>query len=144
MALVTFFQSTKLFGLRIILSYLYLENFLTLCLTPNMGRPRKKQHRLPSIIDSELEHRFSEAVSGSSSDSDTSSSSSSQDSVIGSVQNIQPIVAIVPPPVVPQKRAKPGRTSAPRTPIPSPTVSQVVNYAVSVFTSAEMKKGISK
>ena len=65
-------------------------------------------------------------------------------SVIGSVQNIQPIVAIVPPPVVPQKRAKPGRTSAPRTPIPSPTVSQVVNYAVSVFTSAEMKKGISK
>jgi hypothetical protein len=109
-----------------------------------MGRPRKKQHRLqPSIIDSDLDHRFS--VSGSSSDSD---SSSSQDSVSGIiVQDFQPIVAqlaIVPPPVIPQKRAKPGRKSAPRTPIPIPTVSQVVNYAVSVFTSAEMKKGISK
>jgi hypothetical protein len=114
-----------------------------------MGRPRKKQHRQPSIIDSEHDHRFSESASGSSSDSD--SSLSSQDIV----QNFQPIVAqpqavvrqpvaIVPPPVIPQKRAKSGRTSTPRTSIPTPTVSQVVNYAVSVLTSAEMKKGVSK
>ena len=115
-----------------------------------MGRPRKKQHRQPSIIDSEHDHCFSESASRSSCDSD--SSLSSQDIV---VQDFQPIVAqpqavvrqpvaIVPPPVIPQKRAKPGRTSTPRTPIPTPTVSQVVNYAVSVLTSAEMKKGVSK
>jgi hypothetical protein len=99
-----------------------------------MGRPRKKQHRQPSIIDSDLDRRFS--VSGSNSDSPSHASASESEIVV------QPIV-------LPQKRAKPARVSASaaHTPIPANpalTVTQTVNYAVSVFSSAEMKKATSK
>ena len=97
-----------------------------------MGRPRKKQHRQTSIIDSDLDHHFS-AVSGSSSDSD----SSHESDIV--VQESQPIV-------LPQKRAKPasGHARAPHNPVSGPTVTQTINYAVSVFSSAEMKKAASK
>jgi hypothetical protein len=98
-----------------------------------MGRPRKKQFRHSSVIDSELDRRFS--VSGSGSDSDAASHES--DIV---VEESQPIV-------LPQKRAKPasGRhASPPHIPIPTPTVSQTINYATSVFSSAEMKKAVTK
>ena len=101
-----------------------------------MGHPQKKQHCNPSIIDSDLDHRFSLAGSGSSSDSDSTSSSRDSDIV---VQDPQPVV-------VPQKRAKFSSARAPRTPIlaipATPTVT--INYAVSFFSSAEMKKASSK
>ena len=92
-----------------------------------MGRPRKKQHHQPSIIDSDLDHRYSN--SGSGSDSDSTQASCDSDIVVQ-----EPIV-------VPQKRAKARATTA-HTPIPTPTVdvSQTINYAVSVFSSDEMKK----
>ena len=94
-----------------------------------MGRPRKKQHRQPSLIDSELDHRFSSGSSGSDTDS------TSNESDIGAVTGgqTQPIV-------LPQKRTKFARASAPSAPILNP----VINYAVSVFSSAEMKKATSK
>ena len=120
-------------------SYLDLEYFsrgslscTTSTTTINMGRPRKKQYHQPSIIDSDLDHRFS--ISGSGSDSDTTSHES--DIV---VQESQPIV-------LPQKHAKPAsaHVDAPRTPILTPTVSHSINYAISVFSSAEMKKSIAK
>ena len=97
-----------------------------------MGHPRKKQHRQPSIIDSDLDRRLS--LSGLGSDSDTTSHES--DIV---VQESQPII-------LPQKRAKPAsaHVDAPRTPIPTPTVSQTINYAISFFSSAEMKKSVTK
>ena len=55
------------------------------------------------------------------------------------VQDIQPIV-------IPKKRAKPASAHAsnPHTPIPTPTVSMTINYVVSFFSSAEMKKAVSK
>ena len=67
-----------------------------------MGRPRKKHHRQPSIIDSDMDRRFSEPLSLSDSSSGSEGESSSHepegDNVI---QEPQPVV-------VPQKRAKPG------------------------------------
>jgi hypothetical protein len=92
-----------------------------------MGRPRKKQHRQPSIIDSDLDRRFSLS---SGSDSETTSHESDN-----GVHESQPVV-------VPQKRAKPAKTS--HTPIPTPTVTHTITYAISFFSSGEMKKTISK
>ena len=97
-----------------------------------MGRPRKKQYRQPSIIDSDLDRRFSGSNSGS--DSDSPSESHASDIVV------QPIV-------LPQKRAKqpkPAHASAPHTPIQAPAPTVTINYAISVFSSAEMKKATSK
>ena len=99
-----------------------------------MGRPRKVQCRQPSIIDSDLNRHFSLSGSVSGSDSDTTSHGS--DIV---VQDIKPIV-------IPKKHAKPAsaRASNPHTPIPTPTVSMTINYVVSFFSFAEMKKAVSK
>ena len=99
-----------------------------------MGGPRKKQHCQPSIVDSDLDCRFS--VSGSGSNSDTTSLHESD--IV--VQESQPII-------LPQKCAKPAsaHVDAPRTTlILTPTVSHTINYAVSFFSSAEMKKLIAK
>ena len=92
---------------------------------------QKKQHRQPSIIDSDLDHCYSN--SGSGSDSDSTQASRDSDIVVQ-----EPIV-------VPQKHAKACAT-APHTPIPPPTVnvSQTINFAVSVFSSDKMKKVTSK
>ena len=99
-----------------------------------MGRPQKVQCRQPSIIDSDLDHRFSLSGSVLGSDSDTTSHGS--DIV---VQDIQPII-------IPKKCAKPAsaRASNPHTPIPTPTVSMTINYVVSFFSFAKMKKAVSK
>ena len=55
------------------------------------------------------------------------------------VQEPQPII-------LPQKRAKPASAcvDTPCTPILAPIVSQTINYAISVFSSAEMKKSVTK
>jgi hypothetical protein len=97
-----------------------------------MARPRKKQHRQPSIIGSDLDRRFSLSGSGSDRDAAGDGDSTSHESDI-EFQESQPVV-------VPQKRAKPSGASAPHTPIPSFAVTQTINYVVSVFSSAEMKK----
>ena len=96
-----------------------------------MGRPRKKQHYQPSIIDSDHDHRFSN--SGSDGDSTSQESDTPEP---------QPAAVLVAPisSTVPRKRAKAG-SSAPHTPIPTPLL---VNYVVAFFSSAEMKKAISK
>jgi hypothetical protein len=99
------------------------------------GRPRKKQYRQPSIIDSEHEHHFS--LSGSDSDS---ASHESSDSDLA-IQEPQPTAVLVPPVLVPQKRTKTG-SRKPDTPIPTPI--HTINYAVAFFSSAEMKKASSK
>ena len=103
-----------------------------------MGRPRKKHHRQPSIIDSDMDRRFSEPLSLSDSSSGSEGESNSHEPEGDNmIQEPQPVV-------VPQKRAKPGSANTPHTPIPIPTVTHTVNYAISVFSSAEMRKATSK
>ena len=47
-------------------------------------------------------------------------------------------------PIVPQKRKNAKQPKPGRAHTPNPSISFIVNYAVSVFTSAEMKKAVSK
>lgn len=94
-----------------------------------MGRPRKKQHRGPSIIDSDLDRRFSDGES-TSHESDNAAQESAESA------ESRPVV-------VPQKRTKPASAGTPCTLI-IPTIAHTINYVVSLFSSAEMKKAISK
>ena len=47
-------------------------------------------------------------------------------------------------PIVPQKRKNAKQPKPGRAHTPNPPVSFIVNYTVSIFTSAEMKKAVSK
>ena len=107
----------------------------------SMPGPRKKPHTTPSIITSDLDHRYSPSESESSAhESD------------GSVQ-LESTRSATPAPVIPRKRAK--QAKQPRAPalapvpvlVPVPVpdvVAPTINYAVSVFSAAEMKKAVSK
>lgn len=93
-----------------------------------MARPRKKR-RQPSIITSDVDHRFSL----SEGESDTSAASNRSSDVL-----------------VPSKRSK--RATVPHTavaaipaPIPAPAAKVIkVDYVTSIFSTAEMKKAVSK
>ena len=81
-----------------------------------------------------MDHRFSEPLSLSDSSSGSEGESSLHEPEGDNmIQEPQPVV-------VPQKRAKPGSANTPHTPISIPTVTHTINYAISVFSSAKMKK----
>ena len=85
-----------------------------------------------------MDRRFSEPLSLSDSSSGSEGESNLHEPEGDNmIQEPQPVV-------VPQKRAKPGSANTPHTPIPIPTVTHTVNYAISVFSSAEMRKATSK
>ena len=105
--------------------------------TTVMTRPRKKkQFRAPSIITSEVDRQFSPSESESSAQESDGSPESTRSAT----------------PVIPRKRAKQPKAQAlvpvpipVPVSVPVPTVNHpIINYAVSVFSSAEMKKAVSK
>jgi hypothetical protein len=99
-----------------------------------MGRHRKRQHKQPSVIGSDVDQRFSPAFEES--DSSTDSNDSPSDTSIPAS-----------PVVVPQKRQKtPKKTSSTNaTAIPEPIqTSTKINYIIQAFSASEMKKPASK
>jgi hypothetical protein len=99
-----------------------------------MGRSRKRQHRLPSIIDTDMDHHDSDS-SGSDSQSDSSITSTGLLSVPAvPVTGIVPVMETVP---VIGKRAK-GRKRK------DPTAPPKVDYILTLFSAVEMKKPAAK
>jgi hypothetical protein len=99
-----------------------------------MGRSRKRQHRLPSIIDSDIDHRFSPSHISSDDSSDSPS-----DSSVSSV-------AASPPSTGKRSKAEKSRKkNTDKTQDPTaPTPPSKIDYILTAFTAAEMKKSASK
>ena len=95
------------------------------------GRPKKKPRKQPSIIDSELDHRFS------ANESDEYSTDAPSDNSATPMS----------PPPVPQKCREPAGAPPPPAPVPTKTANptaMLITYAIAVFSCSEMKKPISK
>ena len=95
-----------------------------------MGRSRKHQNRLPSVIDSDMDDRFSPNPHGNdSSDSLSDSSTSSESAIAVSSERTT------------GKRSKAGKNTKKRIEhIQDPTAPSKVDYILTVFSAADMKK----
>jgi hypothetical protein len=91
-----------------------------------MGRSRKKQCKQPSVINTNLDNRFSPSHNNADGDSDSS------------VQSTESLADV---PAIPQKHQKVAVTQAPA---PDTPTASLITYVTSIFSTADMKKAVSK
>jgi hypothetical protein len=97
------------------------------------SRPRKRRNKLPSIIDSDVDRRFSPSFD----ESESSSDSNDTPSVTSTGSNPVPIVPVVTPRKRQRHEPKPDSTTG-------TAVSMKINYIIQAFSASEMKKPVSK
>ena len=108
-----------------------------------MGRSRKRQHRLPSIIDTDMEHHDSDS-SGSDSLSDSSIAPSTDLLSVPTMPAMAQAAPVMETMPVIGKRTK-GRKRKDPTVIPTaPIPPSKIDYILALFSAIEMKKPAAK
>jgi hypothetical protein len=102
-----------------------------------MGRSRKRQHRLPSLIDTDMDR--SDRSSHHSGDSSDSQSDSSHSTTHVDLLNVPTVPAMETVPAI-GKRPRGKKVKDPAAPIPS----SKVDYILTFFSAVEMKKPAGK